>query len=71
MIENAIGMYGERHKVVRGWHGIDRLYIHHSKGKHGGYYVTTCIRPSLDSMVEIAGEYWFRTLAELQAALEG
>jgi len=69
MIETAIGMYGERHRVIRGYRGIDRLYIHHKSGRRWGYYVTTSIRPSLDSMVEIGGEYWFSTLADLQTAL--
>lgn len=46
----------------------DRCYVHKTNIKT--YIVTTCYSYSLDDMVELAGEYHFRTLKDLRAAIE-
>jgi len=68
-LETRRDSYGKYH-VVCGYRGVARMYVHHKPGKRWGYYVTPSIQVvSTDELVEIGGEYWFSTLAELKAAL--
>jgi hypothetical protein len=60
------GVYGKR-RVIRGYKNYKKLYV--LKEKKLGYYITDTIPVTLDSMVAINGEYWFRTLKELKKEL--
>jgi len=65
-VETKQGVYGEV-KVIDNWNGIKRLYVKRTNVKT--YIVSTDQRLTLDTMLEINGEYHFRTIAELNLAL--
>lgn len=67
-VQTVTSVYGPR-KVILGYRGIERLYVHRQRQAGSSYYVTTCERPTIDSMIKIAGDYHFGTLAALNAAL--
>lgn len=60
-------IYGQQ-RSIEGYRGYKRLYVRKIKST-GTWIVSDNERVSLDSMIEIAGEYHFSTLAELHAAL--
>jgi len=60
-------VYGKQ-RIVENYAGYKRLYIRKIKST-GTWIVLNNERVSLDSMMEIAGEYHFSTLAELHNAL--
>ena len=57
-----------KQRVIEGYNGYKRLYCRRVK-RTGTWIVSDNERVSLDSMMEIAGEYHFSTLAELHEAL--
>lgn len=60
-------LYGKQ-RIVENYAGYKRLYIRKIKST-STYIVSDNERVSLDSMIEIAGEYHFSTLKELNTAL--
>lgn len=58
-------------RVIEGYKNYKKLYVLKKKpvGQKVSYIVSTDMKTSLDSMVEINGEYWFSTLKELHKAL--
>lgn len=60
-------VYGKQ-RIIENYAGYERLYIRKIK-RTGTWIVSDNERVSLDSMMEIAGEYHFSTLAELHNAL--
>lgn len=60
--------YG-RIRVIDNWCNFKRLYVSR-KTNLGTYVVFTEMPGSMDNMTAIDGEYHFRTLADLRAALE-
>ena len=69
MIRKTSDKYGRKIRVLDGFRPY-RLYIHHKSGARWGYYVTPSLTPFISEMVEINGEYWFTTLADLREALD-
>ena len=61
------GVYGKV-RVINDYLGIKRLYVKRTNIKT--YVVSTSETLSLDSMIEINGEFHFFTLKELHNALE-
>ena len=59
------GTFGNQ-RIIEGYKNYKRLYVFKKKG---AYLVSLDNKISLDSMVEIDGEYWFSTLKELHKAL--
>jgi hypothetical protein len=64
------GVYGNQ-RTIEGYKDYDRLYIFKKKikGQGSAYMVSKDDRVSMDSMVDIGGEYWFSTLKDLHKAL--
>lgn len=61
------GLYGKV-RVIRNYKGYDKLYVIKKKG--WGYYISTSYpAKSLDDMIDIEGEFWFRTLKEIKQEL--
>lgn len=65
-LRKAAHVYGKRW-VIEGFPGYRRLYVHRTNV--GSYVVSDSEHLSLDSMLEIDGEYHFGTLKQLKAAL--
>lgn len=65
-LRKAAHVYGKRW-VVEGFPGYRRLYVHRTNV--GSYVVSTSEQLSMDSMLEIDGNYHFGTLKQLKAAL--
>jgi len=59
------GTFGKQ-RVIEGYKDYKRLYVFKKKG---AYLVSSSNTISLDSMIEINGEYWFSTLKDLHGAL--
>ena len=59
-------VYG-RVRVVENWNGHKRLWVKQTNVK--SYVLSTSERVTLDSMIEVAGEYHFATLKSLHEAL--
>lgn len=64
------GVYGKQ-RTIEGYKDYSRLYVFKKKvpGQGSSYMVSKDHRVSMDSMVEIGGEFWFSTLKELHKAL--
>ncbi|MDY0144194.1 MAG: hypothetical protein RBR97_20115 [Bacteroidales bacterium] len=60
-------VYGKQ-RVIEGYEGYRRLYVKKIKST-GTWIVSDNERVSLDSMIEIKGQYHFATLKELHATL--
>lgn len=56
-------------KYIENYKGLKRVYIS-KQGKHGYMACTDYPCRNLDSMIEINGEYWFRTLKDIKTAME-
>ena len=67
MVKGVLGKV----RVIEGYKNYKRLYVFKKayKGKNSAYIVCDSDRVSLDSMIEIDGEFWFSTLKELHKAL--
>lgn len=59
------GVYGKL-RIIENWNNHKRLYVTRTNLRT---YVVSTGSLSLDSMVEINGEYHFDTLAQLHSAL--
>lgn len=69
MIKTVMSIYGKQ-RVIEGYNGHARVYVkRQGSGKRSSYYLSTSFYPSLDSMVDVGGEYHFATLKALKAAL--
>ena len=64
------GIYGKI-RVIEGYKKHDRLYVFKKKvpGQGSSYMVSDNEKVSINSMIEINGEFWFSTLKELHKAL--
>lgn len=54
-------------RVIENWKGIRRLYVKRTHVKT--YVISTAECLSLDSMIEVNGDYHFNTLTDLHNAL--
>lgn len=64
------GVYGKV-RTIEGYKNYNKLYVFKKKvpGQGSSYMVSDSEKVSMDSMIEINGEFWFSTLKELHGAL--